>query len=622
MATARQQISTPRRVGLVMTYNQKETCVEAISSLLAQTLALDLIIISDDCSTDGTYELIADYFSKNGKPSNVDLYQSEKNLGFIPHFNTLLKRHCRDIDLIFYNAGDDISEANRVEEFYREYVAQGKPRYFLGHSYVTSFGSGTEEILVPPIESIKDNRELCLIASAYHIGASQVFTGALFFDFGPILFDDCYEDLTLGYRALLKNAYHFIPKTLLRYRIGGLSSWQKNPLEKKRGRLKSTLTQRAVDSMRSGDFEALAVIQDCYSQYGFQLQPHPDRVSITLLSNRAEGYGLLRYSISDHFNTLHNVCEVYEREPGDFIDSLSPDTFLNDKDLLWIAAQRIATDTLLKLIEHPCTHKFLNVVLDIGVYSGIYAPQQDRNLSTAISIFLDRFPSGVIHTSCANTATALANRLGRDRISFLHPVQHIDGPDPAPDPHEDKRGLVIELGAHDSSRALMSELRDKAARAGHTSVTFTMISADESHGEVRSTSAANKTTRLYSPDDIKQFDFVVVLGAERDQYDGCMLYWWSLASKWAVPVFLAARPIQSEHLVHGRTCLFVDQNPMAWTAVIDIVTRSADALRMVAIEARRVAYFNYSVQKMITYAANVVSAPFGDRVSFNRFLAL
>ena len=622
LSTKLSRESTMRRVGLVMTYNQKETCIEAINSLITQTLALDLIIVSDDCSTDGTYGVITDHFSKNGEPSHVEIYKSEKNLGFIAHFNALLKNHCRDDDLIFYNAGDDISETSRVEEFYREYVAKGKPRHFLGHSYVTSFGSGTEEILVPPIESIKHNRELCLIASAYHIGASQVFTGALFFDFGPILFDDCYEDLTLGYRALLKNAYYFMPKALLRYRIGGLSSWQKNPLERKRGRLKSTLTQRAVDSLRAGEFDDLLTITDCYSQYGFSIKPHPDRVSITLLSNRAEGCGLLHYSISDHFRTLHNVCQVYEQEAGDFIDSQSPDALRNHNGLLWIAAQKISLDNLFKLLTHPQTRRCQNVVLDIGVYSGMGDAQQDGNLNTAISIFLDRFPSGVIHTSCANTANALANRIGVDRISFLHPVQYIDGPDPAPDKHEGKRGLVVELGKHDSSGALMSMLRDTVTRTGNDEVKFSVISTDQDHSGIGAINAVKKSIKLQSQDDIRQFDFLVIHGAERDKYDGCMLQWWSLASKWAVPTFFAARPMQSEHLAHGKTCLFVDRSPIAWATAIDLVCRGANELRMVAIEARRVAYFNYSVQKMIKHAANVVKAPVGHHMFFNRFLAL
>ncbi len=616
-----QQISTPRRVGLVMTYNQRESCIEAINSLLAQTLTLDLIIVSDDCSTDGTYEVIADHFSKKGKPSNVELYQSEKNLGFIPHFNALLRNHCGDDDLIFYNAGDDISETSRVEEFHRDYVTKGKPRHFLGHSYVTSFGSGTEEILVPPIESIKQNRELCLIASAYHIGASQVFTGALFFDFGPILFDDCYEDLTLGYRALLKNAYHFIPKALLRYRVGGLSSWQKNPLEKKRGRLKSTLTQRAIDSIRSGDFEALTVIQDCYSQYGFSIKPHPDRVPITLLSDDHAGYGLLRYSISDHFNTLHNVCEVFERQTEDFFSHQSAHHQIQ-AGLLWIPAQRISTNNLLKLITHPNVQRFQHIVLDIGVHSTSIDVLHNSGLDTAISIFLDCFPSGVIHTSCASTANALTNQIGADRISFLYPLQFIDGPNPVPDKHDGKRGLVIELGANGSSDELMRLLRSAVANISSNDVRITVIRTDQNHGVIETINAVGGPISFQSQDDIRRFDFIVINSAERDIHDGGVLHWWSLASKWAVPTFLATRPMQSQHLVHGRTCLFVDRSVIAWANAIDLVCRRADGLRAVAIEARRVVYFSYSVQKMITHAASIVNFPIKNRVFFNRFLAL
>jgi hypothetical protein len=43
---------------------------------------------------------------------------------------------------------------------------------------------------------------------------------------------------------------------------------------------------------------------------------------------------------------------------------------------------------------------------------------------------------------------------------------------------------------------------------------------------------------------------------------------------------------------------------------------------MIAIEARRIAYFNYSLQKMITYVANVVKVPAQNHTFFNRFLAL
>ena len=48
----------------ITSYNQKKYLIEAIESVLNQTLAPSQIIIVDDCSTDGSQEVIADYASR------------------------------------------------------------------------------------------------------------------------------------------------------------------------------------------------------------------------------------------------------------------------------------------------------------------------------------------------------------------------------------------------------------------------------------------------------------------------------------------------------------------------------------------------------------------------------
>lgn len=48
----------------ITSYNQKEYLVEAVESVLAQTLRPSQVIIIDDCSKDGSRELIAGYVSK------------------------------------------------------------------------------------------------------------------------------------------------------------------------------------------------------------------------------------------------------------------------------------------------------------------------------------------------------------------------------------------------------------------------------------------------------------------------------------------------------------------------------------------------------------------------------
>ncbi len=604
-----------------MTYNQRETCISAISSLLAQTLALDLIIVSDDCSTDGTYEVITDHFSKNGKPSNVELYQSEKNLGFIPHFNALLKNHCRDDDLIFYNAGDDISETSRIEEFYREYLAKGKPRYFLGHSYVTSFGSGTEEILVPPIESIKDNRELCLIASAYHIGASQVFTGALFFDFGPILFDDCYEDLTLGYRALLKDAYHFIPKALLRYRVGGLSSWQKNPLEKKRGRLKSTLTQRAVDSMRSGDFEALTSIQDCYSQYGFSLIPHPDRVRVTVISEETQTSQLPTYSITDHFPVISNVCETKWETPTKFLES----TNLTPPDQVWIVASRMESRKVRQILSKSEYPKGTNLVIDLGLAPSLKAISPSLNIEHLTMEFIAELSNVSIHTANAHLFNELKNYPALSSTTYLPPLQNIDGTDPIIQCLEEKKGLIVVIGESTQSRKTLSVLEKSYAdnRLDWLKLNTILLTDAELDGWITNQEGVRDITDVHTNnEDLSHYSYMVIISGNSQKHSAAIDYWWGLGARNCIPVFINAESVRMDYLIHGDDCLYVSSTVDAWNAALELVNTAFHQLHKIAARARSNAYFNRSIQKKIAHVAWVIGRNRGIAPFYDKFLPL
>ena len=619
--------STARRVGLVMTYNQRETCIEAINSLFAQTLALDLIIVSDDCSTDGTYELIADYFSKNGKPSNVELYQSEKNLGFIPHFNVLLKNHCRDDDLIFYNAGDDISETSRVEEFYREYATKGKPRHFLGHSYVTSFGSGTEEILVPPIESIKDNRELYLIASAYHIGASQVFTGALFFDFGPILFDDCYEDLTLGYRALLKNAYHFIPKAMLRYRIGGLSSWQKNPLDKKRARLRSTLTQRAVDSMRSGDFEALKTIQDCYSQYGFSHVPHHNRVRIIVVSDEPPDSRLFTYSISDHFHLISNICEASQKTSVSVLESI--DCWERGDqvapDLVWIAASRIKPQNVMNFLERTASIKKIKLVFDLGLspsleamFPGLYAPDIEKR-------FIDNLSNISIHTANIHLYKTLLTLPAYSRTTCLPPLQDVDGPDPTLLHPGERRGIVIVIGENDQVEKSLSifEKAYETNRLGIAKPDVFRIRAPVSSEEINNRNNSEPHLILAERElNLSKYDYLAIFSSPPLVETSSIHHWWASGARNGLPAFVNSNAARFSELVHGNNCLFVTDSIDSWIAALDLVRSRIDVLHVIASNARREVYFNFSAQKRVHQIGELIGYSCDSKQHFDKFLPL
>lgn len=66
----------------IPTYNSADYIIECLDSLLNQTLDSFEIIISDNCSTDNTVELVR---KKNIK--NLKIYQNSKNLGIAKNFN-------------------------------------------------------------------------------------------------------------------------------------------------------------------------------------------------------------------------------------------------------------------------------------------------------------------------------------------------------------------------------------------------------------------------------------------------------------------------------------------------------------------------------------------------------
>ncbi len=70
---------------IIASYNYGTFLVEAIESVLRQTRLPDEILISDDASTDNTYEIALFYQKKY--PNLIRVNKNEKNLGIVEHFN-------------------------------------------------------------------------------------------------------------------------------------------------------------------------------------------------------------------------------------------------------------------------------------------------------------------------------------------------------------------------------------------------------------------------------------------------------------------------------------------------------------------------------------------------------
>ncbi|MGD1805512.1 glycosyltransferase family 2 protein [Dapis sp. BLCC M126] len=101
----------PKVTVCLPTYNSGEFLTQAIDSILEQTFTDFELIISDDCSTDNTPEVIRSYLEKD---SRIKYLNNSKNLGLFPNWNRCLKSASGEYITVF--AQDDVMLPKNLEQ--------------------------------------------------------------------------------------------------------------------------------------------------------------------------------------------------------------------------------------------------------------------------------------------------------------------------------------------------------------------------------------------------------------------------------------------------------------------------------------------------------------------------
>ena len=211
----------------LFSFNQVEYIRDAVKGVLSQQAVNLKVIISDDNSTDGTWEVIKDEVKSYTGPHDLVVRKNYQNLGLIAHMNEVIRSI--DTDIVIMSAGDDISMSHRtnvlLEAFYES------PDIMLVHSSVTPLldfdltctKQHCKEILNPPLIDINLINAAGSLGS--YIGASGAFRTQVFSRFGDIMYEQVYEDLIFAFRASLLGKVKFVEEPLLYYRTGiGISS--------------------------------------------------------------------------------------------------------------------------------------------------------------------------------------------------------------------------------------------------------------------------------------------------------------------------------------------------------------------------------------------------------------
>ena len=96
---------------LLASYNGKKYIEAQISSILNQTYKNIKLIISDDCSTDGTIDILKKYAQKDNR---IQLYLQERNLGVVKNIEFLLKNVTNNLYML--SDQDDVWLPEKIEK--------------------------------------------------------------------------------------------------------------------------------------------------------------------------------------------------------------------------------------------------------------------------------------------------------------------------------------------------------------------------------------------------------------------------------------------------------------------------------------------------------------------------
>jgi glycosyltransferase involved in cell wall biosynthesis len=207
-------------VGL-FAYNQERFIREAVEAALAQTYSPLEIIISDDCSTDSTFDIIKEITSQYTGIHFLSVKRNLRNMGFVEHVNQVVA--LANGELIVMMAGDDISLPHQVDVLVAEWVKGHKRALALYSSIIEIDEYGNEYGFGKKYEATGlDNRTLLRRLSRPNFcGASNAYVAAYIKEV-PIP-QGCVEDLFYYYYLNLLAPSLFIKDSLVKYRVHGKS---------------------------------------------------------------------------------------------------------------------------------------------------------------------------------------------------------------------------------------------------------------------------------------------------------------------------------------------------------------------------------------------------------------
>jgi len=109
----------PRISVVLCTFNGADFVDQQLDSILRQTRLPDEVIVSDDCSTDATAQIVKGFADRH--PDLISVVSTERNLGFVRNFTKAIGLATGDV--VFLADQDDVWFEEKIETMVQPFVA-------------------------------------------------------------------------------------------------------------------------------------------------------------------------------------------------------------------------------------------------------------------------------------------------------------------------------------------------------------------------------------------------------------------------------------------------------------------------------------------------------------------
>lgn len=204
-------------------FRQEDVVEAAVRSIFEQTVQPAEIILSDDASPDGSYDVLCRMAELYEGPAKLIVRKTEGSSGWFAHINSCMALASHEQIIVF--AGDDVSHPTRIARFAEEISKHPESRLIWSRmERMTPDGKATGKVMGTSTFTPGRLRG--------GVGASQCWHKELITAFGELPPVQAAEDIILPFRASLLGGLRHIPEPLVLWRDRDYRELSREQLER------------------------------------------------------------------------------------------------------------------------------------------------------------------------------------------------------------------------------------------------------------------------------------------------------------------------------------------------------------------------------------------------------